>query len=127
MTTKRNFSNYSENDSADIQLDESIQSFIAPNVKGSTEIDFDGYGTLHVLERNAEGALLSDSYLVKRDEDEVGNIRDDYTNADKLERLMKQNSLLRGAVRVEKVIIVLFAILFVLFCILLRLTLLRVM
>lgn len=123
MTMNQNSSSYSENSQIDIQLDPAIQGFIAPNVKGSVEVKFDGYGTLHVLERDSEGALLSDSFLAKQEYDEPKNIINDYTNAEKLEDLMRSNSRLNLAVKAQKWAVIIFAILFLLFCILLKLTL----
>lgn len=124
MKMSQNFTSYSDNDSAELKLDPAIQSFIAPNVKGSVEVDFDGYGTLHVLERDDEGALLSDSYLAKK-EDEVTVNKKEYTNTDKLEHLMKSNARLSVALKIQKIGVVLFLVFLVLFCLLLYATLKR--
>lgn len=118
---------YSGDDSASIQLSQDIQNFVAPNVKGSTSVEFDGYGTLHVLDRDDNGRLLKDSYLPKQEEVESFNATDDYTNADKLEDLIRKNAKLGIAVKVRDILIVLFVFVFLLFCILLYATLQRVM
>lgn len=126
MTMRQNSSNYSENDSAGLELDPSIKNLIAPNAKGSVEVKFDGYGTLHVLERDNEGGLKSDSYLARKDDDDE-NITNDFTNIEKLERLQRKNAKLNIAVKIEKILIIAFAIFFILFCLLLKLTLQRYM
>lgn len=126
MMTNQNSLNYSDNDSAELQLDPGIQSYIAPNVTGSVEVKFDGYGTLHVLERNEYGKLLSDSYIAKQ-EDDIAQPRHEYTNMDKLNDISRKNAILRKAVVVQKILIVLFVIMFILFCLVLKITLQRYM
>lgn len=127
MTMSQNSLSYLDNDSAELQLGSDIQNYIAPNVKGSVEVDFDGYGTLHVLERADDGKLLSDSYLARQEDENVFSTNNEYTNTDRLSRLMRSNMHLGRALKIQKVLITVFAILFVLFCILLRMTLQRYM
>ncbi|MCM1441276.1 MAG: hypothetical protein NC131_19035 [Roseburia sp.] len=126
MRMRQSSSNYSENDSAELQLDTAIQNYIAPNVGSSVDVEFDGYGTLHVLERNSDGRLLSDSYLAKR-EDDIPEPLQEFTNADKLEVYIRKNAGLSKLLKLQKILIILFSIGFVLFCILLKMTLQRYM
>lgn len=126
MMMNQNSSDYSENNSAGVQLDPAIQKLIAPDVKGNTEVKFDGYGTLHVLERGDDGKLLSDSYLAKQEDKNV-SIVDDYTNMEKLEYYTKKNAKLRVLLKLQKVAIIIFVIFFFFLFVLLKLTLQRIM
>ena len=126
MTTNQSSSSYSENNSAELQLGEDIQNYIAPNVQGSVEVKFDGYGTLHVMERDDDGKLIRDSFFGKR-EDVINEPKHEVTNMDKLETLTRKNARLRTAVVIRNVAIAVFAVLFILFCIVLKLTLDRIM
>ena len=127
MTMNQNSLGYSGNDSAEIGLDPSIQKLIAPDAKGSVELKFDGYGTLHLMERTGDGKLVSDSYLKKDDDFDGMKPTREFTNTDRLERLMRTNARLGIAVKIRNVLIAVGAVVFVLFCMLLRLTLQRYM
>lgn len=126
MMMNQNSSDYLGNDSAELQLSKEIQNIVAPDVKGPVEVKFDGYGTLHILERNDDGGLVSDSYFAKNEDDFISNVRM-YTNADKLAQLEKTNMWLRVAVKIEKAAVGIFIVLFILFCLLLKMTLQRYM
>lgn len=123
MTMKQNFSDYSDNNSAEMLLDPAIQKLIAPDVDGKVEVEFDGYGTLHVLKRDEYGALVSDSCLKKQDEESVSNMVNDATNMEKLEAIAEKNKTLRTCLAIQKVFIIFFTIFIIFIFILLQLTL----